>query len=109
MERGRVVPVAVEYPFWNERRPEALSRFGRPIRVDGVNQRSVEDLNDLLARRLEETLDDLAAEAVDRDPARFRTLVLGRTGVGGIYDAGRRLRSWVFGRRFDPAHEDDRK
>jgi 1-acyl-sn-glycerol-3-phosphate acyltransferase len=109
LERGLVVPLAVEYPFWNERRPEALSRFGRPIHAGEERERSVEDLNALLEARLTETVDALAREAVTRDPGRFRTLVLGRTGVGGVYDMGRRLRAWMLGRRFDAAHEDDRR
>lgn len=109
LKRGLVVPLAVEYPFWNERRPEALTYFGRPIPAGEVAQDSVEDLNALLVRRLAETMDALAEEAATRDPARFRTVVLGRTGVGGVYDAGRRFKSWIFGRRFDSAHGDDRR
>ena len=110
LERGLVVPLAVEYPFWNERRPEALSCFGRPIRRRAtLGGQSVEELNALLARRLAETMDALAEEAATRDPARFRTLVLGRTGVGGVYDTGRRFKAWILGRRFDSAHGDDRR
>jgi len=109
LERGVVVPLAVEYPFWNERRPEALSYFGRPIRAGETATQSTEDLSALLARRLAETMDALAEEAATRDPARFHTVVLGRAGVGGVYDANRRFRSWVSGRRFDSAHGDDRR
>ena len=60
--------------------------------------------NALLGEGLTATIDDLAEEAVSRDPARFHTLLWGRTGIGGIYDAGRRLRAWAGGRRFDAAH-----
>ena len=109
LERGLVVPLALEYPFWNERNPEALSYFGQPMRVGEFTDGSTEDLNALLARRLVETMDALADEAATRDPDRFRTVVLGRAGVGGTYDAGRRLKSWVSGRRFDSAHGDDRR
>ena len=109
LEGGLVVPLAVEYPFWNERRPVALSRFGRPIEVGNEKGREVEDLTGWLGERLAETMDALAEEAATRDPARFRTLVLGRAGVGGVYDLGRRFRAWVRGRRFDSAHEDERR
>ena len=108
-ERGVVVPLAVEYPFWNERRPEALSYFGRPIRAGEAAAMPLEDFNALLARRLAETMDALAEEAATRDPARFRTIVLGRAGVGGAYDLGRRFKSWISGRRFDSAHGDGRR
>jgi hypothetical protein len=40
-----------------------------------------------------------------RDPARFRTLVRGADGIGGIYDLYRRLRALVTGQPFDPSHE----
>lgn len=109
LDRGQIVPLAVEYPFWNERRPAALSYFGRPIRIEELTEQSVEDLNSLFASRLAETMDALAAEAAARDPELFRALVLGRTGVGGVYDTGRRFKSWILGRRFDSAHGDDRR
>jgi 1-acyl-sn-glycerol-3-phosphate acyltransferase len=109
LERGVVLPLAVEYPFWNERRPVALSFFGRPMQAADLGTDSVEQLNEFLARRLEETLDALGHEAATRDPARFRTLVLGRAGVGGVYDAGRRLKAWITGRSFDSAHGDHRR
>ncbi len=41
---------------------------------------------------------------IAREPERFRELVAGRKGIGGIYDLWRRLRALVAGRRFDPAH-----
>jgi len=109
LESGIVVPLAVEYPFWNERRPEALARFGPPLEVAECTGRSVADLDALLAERLTETMDDLTEEAISRNPARFRTLILGRTGVGGAYDINRRLKAWASGRQFDSAHDDDRK
>jgi len=107
LERGLIVPLAVEYPFWNERRPEALSYFGPSIPAGELVGGSIEDLNGLLAGRLAETMDALAEEAATRDPGRFSTVLLGRTGVGGFYDAGRRFKSWISGRRFDSSHGDD--
>jgi len=108
-EQAVVLPLAVEYPFWNERRPVALSYFGRPVQAAEAGADSVERLNEFLARRLEQTMEALGQEAATRDPDRFRTLVLGRAGVGGVYDAGRRLKAWVTGRSFDSAHGDDRR
>ena len=31
-----IVPLALEYPFWNDRCPEALARFGSPIDIDSA-------------------------------------------------------------------------
>ena len=109
LDRGIVVPLAVEYPFWNERRPEALSCFGVPIDVASTEGRSVEELNDLLTGALAETVDLLAETAMQRDAGAFRTVVLGRTGVGGVYDLWRRLKAAVTGQEFDPSHERNRR
>ena len=49
-----------------------------------------------------------ARDAVPRAGA-FRTVVLGRTGVGGVYDLWRRLKAAVTGQPFDPSHGGDRR
>ena len=36
--RGLIVPVAVEYPFWSERLPEALVAFGPTMRIADADQ-----------------------------------------------------------------------
>lgn len=99
-----VLPLAIEYAFWQERGAEAFLAFGPPLRA--------RDLLDLprparLARlegALTDTLDRLAADVQARDPARFRSLLHGRAGIGGIYDSWRRLKAALTGRTFDPAH-----
>lgn len=105
LDRGAVVPLAIEYTFWTERTPEALVRFGEPLRVadhPGLNGKA---WTQLIEESLTQTLDRLNAETISRDPARFTELVSGRVGVGGVYDLWRRFKSWVRGRRFDPSHE----
>jgi len=109
LEWGWVVPLAVEYPFWNERAPEALARFGTPFELADEPDRSTDEWNLSLAARLTETMDALAEESVSRDPGRFRTLVLGRAGVGGLYDRWRKVKAWSRGRAFDPAHGEDER
>lgn len=106
MDRGLVVPFAVEYPFWNERYPEALAAFGPAVRVADAPGRSADEWTAMLARGLEATQDRLAAAAVARDPAAFTTLVSGRVGVGAVYDAVRRCGAWLRGERFEVAHGD---
>ena len=46
---------------------------------------------------------------MSRDPAKFTTLLAGKTGVGGVYDWWRRLKAWVRGRKFDASHEAPRE
>ena len=103
-EKGVIVPMAVEYPFWNERLPEALVAFGDPIPMGRGDGLDAHDWTSLLAERLEATQDRLARAARGRDPAPFRTLLAGDVGVGGVYDLGRRLRAWLAGQPFDPSH-----
>ncbi len=96
------VPLAIEYSFWNESQPEALARFGSPIAAGAASDPA--ELTATLTTGLTGTMDALAAESIARDPALFQTILRGGVGVGGIYDLWRRLRAWIAGRRFDPAH-----
>ncbi len=102
LPRVEAVPIALEYPFWNEPKPEALVRFGRPLRP---RARSVDAVNSVLERALEAELDALADAALSRDASRFELLVAGRgRGVGVWQDLPQVLRVWARGRRFDPSH-----
>jgi 1-acyl-sn-glycerol-3-phosphate acyltransferase len=98
-----ILPLAIEYGFWNESRPEALARFGEPIATG--RERSTAEWTTHLEAELARTMDALAAESAARNPALFRTLVRGGAGIGGVYDVWRRLRAWAAGHRFDPSHE----
>ncbi len=98
-----ILPLALDYSFWNESRPEALVRFGTPL--DTGLDASVAEWTRRLEAALTDTMDGLAAEAVTRNPALFKPLVRGDAGVGGIYDSWRWLRSAAQGRRFNPSHE----
>ncbi len=101
---GIVLPLALGYPFWNERPPEALIRFGPPLAFDPAL--SAAAWNARLCAALELTADRLAEDACARDPARFETLLAGRTGVGGVYDAWRRAKAWAGGRKAALGHEE---
>ncbi|HTQ78555.1 MAG TPA: lysophospholipid acyltransferase family protein, partial [Thermoanaerobaculia bacterium] len=95
LRRGTLLPLAVEYPFWEERFPEALLRFGEPFVLgspDGA-ARTAQGWTELLAARLAATQDALAKDAVSREASRFETLLGGRAGVGGVYDLWRRLKA----------------
>ncbi len=103
--RVTVLPLAVEYPFWGERAPEALVRFGEPMVIDRSLTDLPVDVGQVLEDRLAVTMDRLAQDAISRDPGRFETLLTGsRVGVGGVYDLWRRFKAWRQGEHFDPAH-----
>ncbi len=98
VEGAVLLPMAMEYTFWNERKPEALVRFGPPIETG--RGRDVAAWTALLQAELARTMDALAAESAARDPALFVSVLGGTAGVGGVYRslaARPRVAAWPAG------------
>ena len=95
-----VLPLALEYTFWDERLPEALALLGEPVRF----ARGSGNPGRQVAAALEQTQNALAALALRRDPALFTSVLAGSSGTSGIYGAWQRLRARVRGQRFQPEH-----
>jgi 1-acyl-sn-glycerol-3-phosphate acyltransferase len=93
-----LLPLAIEYPFWEERSAEALARFGEEIPT-GDADLDAADWTPILEEGLESALDALTLEALARDTARFEVLAGGSAEVGGIHDAWRRLKARFQGER----------
>src|SRR5436305_15483 len=87
-----LLPLALEYPFWEEKNPEALARFGEEITSGDVDLAAADWLP-ILEDCLGVTLDALATEACCRDLARFEALLDSGAGVGGVSDAWRHLKA----------------
>jgi 1-acyl-sn-glycerol-3-phosphate acyltransferase len=100
--RGTAVPLAMEYPFWEEKTPEALCRFGEPIPLTDKSDAGT------WTRRLENALaqcqDELASAAISREPEAFHQLSGGSVGLPGPYALWQRVRAWSRGKRYDPEH-----
>lgn len=99
------VPVAIEYAFWTEPRPEILVSFGEPIVPGDEPARTAAEWTRTFTEILETTQDELAARSCRRKAAEWRTLNRGKSGVGGIYDAWRWLRARMRGEKFEPEHQ----
>ncbi|WP_406694411.1 lysophospholipid acyltransferase family protein [Singulisphaera sp. Ch08] len=97
------VPLALEYPFWQERIPEALCRFGTPLEP-GAERATPSEWTARLQLAIQETQDALAVEAVRRRPGDFQTILVGKVGVGFFYDRWRAMKATRSGRCFDAAH-----
>ncbi|WP_308914762.1 lysophospholipid acyltransferase family protein [Jannaschia sp. LMIT008] len=97
------VPLAVEYPFWSEKRAEALCAFGPPIEAGGTTEGMQAALTDALCG----TMDRLRDAAMGRDPIAFDRLAVGRRGTGGVYGLWSRARAIASGRRYDGDHLQD--
>lgn len=102
--RGWLVPLAIEYPFWQERTPEILVRFGPTLDLSDPTITTGKAWTERIEAAMTDNQDRLAAEAIERDPARFEVLHSGKVGIGGIYDMWRRLKAWIAGKKFDPSH-----
>jgi 1-acyl-sn-glycerol-3-phosphate acyltransferase len=98
------VPMAIEYAFWEERGAEAFVAFGPPVTGRELLALPRPARRDRLEADLTATLDRLSRDVQARDPNRFRVLLQGRAGIGGVYDGWRRLAASWRGRPFDPSH-----
>ncbi len=104
MDRGYILPLALEYPFWQERTPEALACFGTPISLAEEDDFTSTEWTERVSKSLEETQDLLAREACKQEAGHFQTLMGGKTGVGGIFDYWRRFKAFLLGRKFRSDH-----
>lgn len=94
----QLLPVALEYGYWNEARPEVFVSVGAPLSGKGLCLETIE-------AALTTSMDRLSAAVTARDPAAFSVLLGGRVGMGGAYDACRAIAAWCRGSTFDAAHE----
>ncbi|TNC12480.1 glycerol acyltransferase [Methylobacterium terricola] len=102
------VPLALDYAFWEERGAEACLAFGPGIPARDLLALPRPDRLARLEADLTATLDRLATDVRSRDPARFTSLLDGRRGVGGVYDAWNRVVAALTGRRFVAGHREGR-
>jgi 1-acyl-sn-glycerol-3-phosphate acyltransferase len=99
-----LVPLAIEYVFWNERQPELLLRFGAPICGDALRAQPAGERLMILERALEAEMDALAADAIARRSEAFNVWIEGTLGVNPVFDAWRRARAWMRGERYAAEH-----
>jgi 1-acyl-sn-glycerol-3-phosphate acyltransferase len=97
-----ILPLAIEYPFWNERTPECLLAFGDIIHVTPGEDSAA--LQSRLIQALEDTMNTLKSKAVLRDPSEFETLGQGSAGTGGFYALGQRAKAFLLRRPYRAAH-----
>jgi 1-acyl-sn-glycerol-3-phosphate acyltransferase len=93
-----VLPLAIEYTFWDERLPETLLHFAPPVIV------KTDEATPALEAALEAAMNALREAAMARDPRAFDVLLEGKRGTGGFYALGRRLRAAFAGKAFQEDH-----
>jgi 1-acyl-sn-glycerol-3-phosphate acyltransferase len=97
-----LLPLAIEYTFWDERLPEALLRFGEPLRV--AQGSHTEAATAQLENALAATMERLKTAVVARDAGAFSVLVAGERGTGGLYALARRARALWMGKPLQADH-----
>ena len=96
----------MEYPFWEERNPEALGRFGEPIVIENNSTVGKEQWREILENGLRNAQRKLAQDSLDRNSHAFEVLLSGKSGVVWMYDIVRRLRSLITGKKLEKSHSD---
>jgi 1-acyl-sn-glycerol-3-phosphate acyltransferase len=86
-----LLPMAIEYTFWDERLPETLLRFGDPIQV--LPEANADAATHMLQNALAAVMKELETAVLARDASAFNMLLQGGRGTGGFYALGRRLRA----------------
>ena len=97
------IPLAVEYAFGEEKRPEVFINFGSI--VEPHTELSVSSWTRQCEASLELAQDELAKVVMTRNHEKLTTLLGGSTGVGGVYGQWQRVKALVTGQKFDPSHK----
>lgn len=97
-----VLPLALEYTFWDQRQPEVLVNCGEPLRYNpgestGHAAAQGQGTATQLELAMERTQDELAALSLQRDPALFSTLLEGGRGSAGFYGLIEQARALIGG------------
>ncbi|WP_283431568.1 lysophospholipid acyltransferase family protein [Neorhodopirellula lusitana] len=104
MKTGFVLPMSLEYVFWEERLPECLIRFGEVVSLAEHTPQTKHQWADELSQRLRGTQAALAELVKARSAEPFENLLQGKQGASGVYDWSRRCKSWITGQPFQAAH-----
>ncbi|MFO0011922.1 MAG: lysophospholipid acyltransferase family protein [Planctomycetota bacterium] len=97
-----LVPLAIEYPFWEEPRPMIAVRFGPRQSYEG--HLSKRECGERLHEALRQTQRDLASAVMQREAEAFEYLIAPRAARTSWYDTIRAWTAWYHGQPFDPRH-----
>lgn len=91
LPQATVIPLAIEYTYWNQRLPEILVSAGAPQYFSSKTEADAIDAQ--LTMALAAAQDELAALAHRRDASLFDTVLQGADGTGNLYGLWQRLRA----------------
>ena len=106
-----VLPLALEYTFWDQRQPEALVNCGEPLRFppaesskENASAATQSAVHLQLEQGMARTQDELAALSLRRDAGQFMSLLEGRRGSAGFYGLIERIRALASGSAYRGDH-----
>jgi 1-acyl-sn-glycerol-3-phosphate acyltransferase len=108
MPQVEFLPLAVEYTFWTEPRPEVLIAFGDATVPSREIFQSAAEWTELFSGALQDTQAELAHHAYRRDPRDWLVLDRGASGVSAVYDVWRMLRARLSGTTFSCDHQPEK-
>ena len=94
-----VLPLAIEYTFWDERTPECLLQFGEAVHV-----RKGQALDGVLESALLAAMEELKEASMARSARGFQTLSNGADGTAGFYALGLRVKAFLQRRKYRAEH-----
>ena len=96
------VPLAIEYPFWEEPKPMIATRLGEPIFFQtGVSKA---ECGQRIFESFRTNQKQLAQSVIRRDFSEFDFLIPPKSQRQSGYDTLRAWKAWIQGREFDPSH-----
>jgi len=101
-----LLPVAFEYPFWQERHPEILIRTGAIIDAQELQQKNYQQITQLLEQQLTKTMDELAVLSEFSKADQFQLLLSGEAGAGWFYNSFKLIKAKILGRKFHSKHSE---
>jgi hypothetical protein len=104
VDQCTIVPLAIEYTFWDERLPEILCSVGEPIHFVADRCESTDHRTATLQSAMQTAQDELAICALERDGTLFSPVFSGDDGVSTTYDLWRRLKSVFQGKPYIAEH-----
>ena len=99
-----IVPLAVEYVHWTEKRGDALLAFGAPLEARGLLALDRGARTETIREAVTANMDRLAQDAISREEHRFRVVLDGRVGMGGLYGGWQYLKAALRGEAHEPRH-----
>ena len=99
-----VIPIALEYTFWDERLPEALALIGEPLRIESGVAENNSHWHGVLTGAMTRAQDELAVLGIARSAAPFTTVLQGGSGIAGIYNLWKRAQARWRGQPYSAEH-----